>query len=130
MICSQDSEHFSVTLHHEREFVRVNRDEIIYRGGVDSIVTGIHVANSTMDNNGKLVSRLGYKDGSFMLWTKFLEIQEGYILLRKYDEYANYASYFSSINNNGDLFVEHYMGNMDPGDNKPNCVNKEKKWMG
>ncbi|KAI5430872.1 hypothetical protein KIW84_035126 [Lathyrus oleraceus] len=58
---SEDSQHFSVTLHHGGEFYRVFEEEIIYRGGTDTTVNGIHVSNWNMDNIEKLLSRLGYK---------------------------------------------------------------------
>ncbi|XP_050888891.1 pentatricopeptide repeat-containing protein At2g39620 [Lathyrus oleraceus] len=47
---SEDSQHFSVTLHHGGEFYRVFEEEIIYRGGTDTTVNGIHVSNWNMDN--------------------------------------------------------------------------------
>ncbi|KAI5435547.1 hypothetical protein KIW84_022094 [Lathyrus oleraceus] len=83
---SEDSQHFSVTLHHGGEFYRVFEEEIIYRGGTDTTVNGIHVSNWNMDNIEKLLSRLGYKADCVRVWTKVLEIQDGFFLIRKDDD--------------------------------------------
>ncbi|KAI5386877.1 hypothetical protein KIW84_073138 [Lathyrus oleraceus] len=93
---SEDSQHFSVTLHHGGEFYRVFEEEIIYRGGTDTTVNGIHVSNWKMDNIEKLLSRLGYKADCVRVWTKVLEIQDGFFLIRKDDDAVDdFALYFS-----------------------------------
>ncbi|KAI5428636.1 hypothetical protein KIW84_033586 [Lathyrus oleraceus] len=94
---SEDSQHFSVTLHHGGEFYRVFEEEIIYRGGTDTTVNGIHVSNWNMDNIEKLLSRLGYKADCVRVWTKVLEIQDGFFLIRKDDDAVDdFALYFSA----------------------------------
>ncbi|XP_050909711.1 uncharacterized protein LOC127123544 [Lathyrus oleraceus] len=123
---SEDSQHFSVTLHHGGEFYRVFEEEIIYRGGTDTTVNGIHVSNWNMDNIEKLLSRLGYKADCVRVWTKVLEIQDGFFLIRKDDDAVDdFALYFSAMNVKGDLYVEHSTGNMDPADREPKCVNDD-----
>ncbi|KAI5411121.1 hypothetical protein KIW84_056315 [Lathyrus oleraceus] len=122
---SEDSQHFSVTLHHGGEFYRVFEEEIIYRGGTDTTVNGIHVSNWNMDNIEKLLSRLGYKADCVRVWTKVLEIQDGFFLIRKDDAVDDFALYFSAMNVKGDLYVEHSTGNMDPADREPKCVNDD-----
>ncbi|KAI5404536.1 hypothetical protein KIW84_051624 [Lathyrus oleraceus] len=123
---SEDSQHFSVTLHHGGEFYRVFEEEIIYRGGTDTTVNGIHVSNWNMDNIEKLLSRLGYKADCVRVWTKVLEIQDGFFLIRKDDDVVDdFALYFSAMNVKGDLYVEHSTGNMDPADREPKCVNDD-----
>ncbi|KAI5426073.1 hypothetical protein KIW84_031775 [Lathyrus oleraceus] len=123
---SEDSQHFSVTLHHGGEFYRVFEEEIIYRGGTDTTVNGIHVSNWNMDNIEKLLSRLRYKADCVRVWTKVLEIQDGFFLIRKDDDVVDdFALYFSAMNVKGDLYVEHSTGNMDPADREPKCVNDD-----
>ncbi|KAI5434457.1 hypothetical protein KIW84_021338 [Lathyrus oleraceus] len=123
---SEDSQHFSVTLHHGGEFYRVSEEEIIYRGGTDTTVNGIHVSNWNMDNIEKLLSRLGYKAECVRVWTKVLEIQDGFFLIRKDDDAVDdVALYLSVMNVKGDLYVEHSTGNMDPADREPKCVNDD-----
>ena len=58
----------------------------------------------------------GYKKGTFRLWTKVLEIQEGYILIKKDDDAYDFASFFSAMNIVGHLFMEHSQGGLDLDD--------------
>ena len=78
-----------------------------------------------MDNIEKLLSRLGYKADCVRVWTKVLEIQDGFFLIRKDDAVDDFALYFSAMNVKGDLYVEHSTGNMDPADREPKCVNDD-----
>ncbi|KAI5406625.1 hypothetical protein KIW84_053096 [Lathyrus oleraceus] len=79
-----------------------------------------------MDNIEKLLSRLGYKADCVRVWTKVLEIQDGFFLIRKDDDAVDdFALYFSAMNVKGDLYVEHSTGNMDPADREPKCVNDD-----
>lgn len=52
---------FNVIFHHGGEFVMVNKNDIIYRGGVDTIVSSQHIDKWTMDGIRKLVNMWGYK---------------------------------------------------------------------
>ena len=57
-----------------------------------------------MDNIEKLLSRLGYKADCVRVWTKVLEIQDGFFLIRKDDDAVDdFALYFSAMNVKGDL---------------------------
>ena len=79
-----------------------------------------------MDNIEKLLSRLGYKADCVRVWTKVLEIQDGFFLIRKDDDAVDdFGLYFSAMNVKGDLYVEHSTGNMDPADREPKCVNDD-----
>ncbi|XP_058783089.1 uncharacterized protein LOC131657741 [Vicia villosa] len=128
---SQESDHFNVTFHHGGEFVRVGGEEIIYRGGVDTTITGMHVGSWGLDSIVKIVSRLGYEEGSFRVWTKVLEIQEGFLYIRSDDDAVDFAMYFSVMNVTGDLYVEHSKGvKFERSDRAPNCVNEEKQLDG
>ncbi|CAK8575777.1 unnamed protein product [Lathyrus sativus] len=117
-------QHFNATFHHGGEFVMVNQNEIIYKGGVDSNMSGLHIENWTIDSVHKMVNRWGYKKGSYRLWTKFLEIDESFIQIRKDDDAYDFGSYCCAMVTDGDIFVEYDVKNMELGVREPKCVNR------
>lgn len=69
---------YNVVFHHEGEFVRPDKNKLLYMGEVQIIVFGQNIENWTMFKIHNLVKCLGYKEGSYRVWTKIVEIIEIY----------------------------------------------------
>lgn len=64
----------------------VKKNDIIYRGGTDTIVSSQHIGKWTMFEIHKLVNKWGYKEGGYGLRTKFLKIDENLFQILKDDD--------------------------------------------
>ena len=71
----------------------VNKNDIIYICGVGTIVSSQHINKWTMSEIHRLVNTRGYKEGSYRLWTKILEIYEDFFQIRKDDDAYDFAAY-------------------------------------
>ncbi|KAI5447078.1 hypothetical protein KIW84_014794 [Lathyrus oleraceus] len=61
----------------------------------------------------RLVNRWGYKEGSYRLWTKFLDIDEDLFHIRKDDDAYNFAAYDCATKVDGDIHLEHDVTNLE-----------------
>ncbi|XP_058766212.1 uncharacterized protein LOC131639766 [Vicia villosa] len=76
-----------------------------------------------METVENLVNKWGYKKGSYRVWAKILEIDEGYIPIRKDDDAYDFDSYFCANGTEGDLYLEHDAENIELYVREPACVN-------
>ncbi|KAI5447076.1 hypothetical protein KIW84_014792 [Lathyrus oleraceus] len=61
----------------------------------------------------RLVNKWGYKEGSYGLWTKILEIDEDFFQIRKDDDAYNFAAYDCATKVDDDEVVEWFKDNED-----------------
>ncbi|KAI5420339.1 hypothetical protein KIW84_044213 [Lathyrus oleraceus] len=100
-------QHFNVILHHGGEFIMVKKNYIIHRGGVDTLVSSQHIEKWTMSEVRKLVNRWGYKEGSYRLWMKILEIDEDFFQIRKDGDAYDFGAYAYTTQVDGDIYLKH-----------------------
>lgn len=101
----------------------VNKNDIIYRGGVDTIVSNQHIDKWTMAKIRKLVNIWGYKEGTYRLWMNILEIDEDFFQIRKDDDAYNFAAYACATPVNRDICVEHDVKDIELEAGVLKCVN-------
>ncbi|XP_058784822.1 uncharacterized protein LOC131659682 [Vicia villosa] len=76
----------NVVFHHGGEFVSMSDGVMIYRVGVTTHVTDIHIDNFTMVCVKKLLNEWGYNEGTFRVWTKVVEIDPNFFQIKKDDD--------------------------------------------
>lgn len=54
-----------------------------------------------------MVNRWDYKEGTYRLWTKILEIYENFFQITKDDDAYDFATYACPTQVDGDIIVEH-----------------------
>lgn len=72
----------------------------------------------------RLVNKWGYKEGSYRLWTKILEIDEDFFQIRKDDDAYNFAAYDCTTKVDGDIYLEHDVTDIELKVRVPKCVNR------
>ncbi|KAI5438995.1 hypothetical protein KIW84_024652 [Lathyrus oleraceus] len=83
---SQNMQHFNVIFHHGGEFLMVKDNNIIYKVGVDTIISSQQTDKWTMFEILKFVNGWGYKEGSYKILSKILKVDENFFQLRKDDD--------------------------------------------
>ncbi|KAI5434587.1 hypothetical protein KIW84_021427 [Lathyrus oleraceus] len=124
LIMYEDMQHFNVSFHHGGEFILVKQNDIIYRGGVDTHVSGQHINKWTIGSIRTLVNMWGYKEGTYRLWTKIMEMDEGFFQITKDDDAYDFAAYSCATQVDGDIFFEHDVDDMKLRVRVPKCVNR------
>lgn len=67
---------FNVVFHHGGNFVKLNDGDMIYMGVVSTIVSEQLIDKWSMGNIHKLVNEWGYIEGTYIMWTKILDIDD------------------------------------------------------
>lgn len=98
---------FNVVFHHGGEFVRLNDGDMIYRGGVLTIVSGKLIDKWLMVNIHNLVNGWGYIEWTYRIWTKILDIDETFFQIRNNNDAYDFAAYACAIEECGEMIVEH-----------------------
>ncbi|XP_058767340.1 uncharacterized protein LOC131641032 [Vicia villosa] len=112
---------FDCLFHHGGEFMKPHDGEMIYRGGVTTLITGVHIERWSQTHIQKVVSGWGYEAGSFRLWTKIPEIDPNFFQIKTDSDAYDLAAFACSMRVDGKLFVEH---DADIHSSKPRCVNE------
>lgn len=73
----------------------------------------------------KLVTRWGYKEGSYMVWTKIIEVYELFQLRKDNDAY-DFATYASSSQVDGDIYLEYEVTDIKLKVRAPQFINEMK----
>ena len=84
---------FNVVFHHGGEFVSLNNGDMIYRGGVSTLVYGLNIDKWTMVSIHRLVTGWGYRQGTYRTWTKILEIDDNFFQIMRDDDCYDFAAY-------------------------------------
>ncbi|XP_058733420.1 uncharacterized protein LOC131605036 [Vicia villosa] len=97
---------FNAVFHHGGEFVSINDGVMIYRGGVTTLVTNIHISTFTMVSVHRMLIGWGYKEGSYRAWTKVVEIDPNLFQIKRDGDCYDFAAYASTNEVDGEMFLE------------------------
>ncbi|XP_058746525.1 uncharacterized protein LOC131619449 [Vicia villosa] len=114
----------SVVFHHGWEFVSMGDGVMIYRGGVTTHVTDIHIDNFTMICVNKLLNEWGYNEGTFRVQTKVVEIDPNFFQIKKDDDCYDVAAFSYANEVEGVMYVEHDVVDVSFSVVSPRCVNE------
>ncbi|XP_058751316.1 uncharacterized protein LOC131624382 [Vicia villosa] len=114
----------SVVFHHGGEFVSMSDGVMIYRGGVTTHVTDIHIDNFTMVCVKKLLNEWGYNEGTFRVWTKVVEIDPNFFQIKKDHDCCDVAAFSYANEVEGVIYVEHDVVDVSFSVVSPRCVNE------
>lgn len=120
----QSNQLFNVVFHYEGEFVRLIDGVMIYRGGVSSLVTNIHIDKFTMVTLNRMLTGWGFKQGTYRAWTKIVEFDPIFFHISKDDDCYDFAAYACVTEVDGVMYVEHDVGNVSGSVRSPRCVNE------
>ncbi|KAI5445504.1 hypothetical protein KIW84_013655 [Lathyrus oleraceus] len=69
------------------------------------------------------MNKWGYKEETYRLWTKILEIDEDFFQISKDDDAYDFVTYTCATNVDGDIFVEHDVDDIEVRVRVPKCIN-------
>ncbi|XP_058742255.1 uncharacterized protein LOC131614714 [Vicia villosa] len=121
---AQSNDMFNAVIQYGGEFVLLNNGDMIYRGGVSSLVSELRLEEFTMDSVHRLVMDWGYREGTYRIWTLIREICEDCFQLKKDDDCYDFAAYSCVNQIDGELFIEHDVDYSVASVRSPRCVNE------
>jgi hypothetical protein len=102
----------------------MNEGHMIYRGGVTTLVSNLHVDMFTMDSVRKMLNGWGFNEGTYRVWTKIIEIDSNHFQIRKDDDCYDLAAFSCANEVEGHIFVEHDVIDTSVSVVSPRCVNE------
>jgi hypothetical protein len=82
-------------------------DKVFYRGGKQTVVNGEIMDNWTKSHVHSLVMGWGYEKGSFEVYRRCMDGDEGYVKLNADDDYYAVACYIGDGGAEAQIYVEH-----------------------
>jgi len=111
---------FDVVIHHGGEFVRDKR--VFYRGGVQTIVSGLEGNNWGVSDIENIVTSWGYEKKKFRVWGQYPEVFDEFFQVNE-DHIAKEISGYSIGNKvHGHIYVEHNVLDITVKAYQPRCI--------
>ncbi|KAK2395024.1 hypothetical protein QL285_056790 [Trifolium repens] len=113
----KNEELFNVVFHHGGEFFKEN-DSLIYRGGVQTVVSGEKMSNwSNKSHVFGIVMGWGYNVERVKLWSRFRDFDNGrFFKLREYDDYMEVAIHSVGGGVDAEIYVDNKIDGDDDSD--------------
>jgi hypothetical protein len=110
----RNDETFNVVFHHGGEFFKEN-DSLIYRGGVQTVVSGEKMSNwSNKSHVFGIVMGWGYNVERVKLWSRFRDFDNGrFFKLRDYDDYMEVAIHSVGGGVDAEIYVDNKIDDDD-----------------
>ncbi|XP_058741866.1 uncharacterized protein LOC131614273 [Vicia villosa] len=97
---------------------------MIYRDDVSTLVYGQYIEKWSMVVIHNLLNGWGYIEGTYIIWTKIIEIDENHFQIRRDDDCYDLDAYACATQTSGELFLEHHITDLEVLVRCAKCVNE------